>query len=74
MGDERGACFDIGLDAGAARVGVAEADAVTGGDEALLRRSLRRLLDEFGPLQREPVPAEPEPSARAALAARMLKL
>jgi PAS domain S-box-containing protein len=45
-----------------------------GGDEALLRRSLRRLLDEFGPLQREPVPAEPEPSARAALAARMHKL
>ncbi len=45
-----------------------------GGDEALLRRSLRRLLAEFGPLQHEPAPTEPDPSARAALAARMHKL
>jgi PAS domain S-box-containing protein len=45
-----------------------------GGDEALLRRSLRRLLGEFGPLQHTPAPAEPDPAARAELAARMHKL
>ena len=45
-----------------------------GGDEALLRRSMRRLLDEFGPLQHAPTPTEPDASARAALAARMHKL
>ena len=45
-----------------------------GGDEALLRRSLRRLLDEFGPLRDTPAPSEPDPAARAALTARMHKL
>ncbi|MDM7942899.1 MAG: response regulator [Hydrogenophaga sp.] len=45
-----------------------------GGDEALLRRSLRRLLDEFGPLQREPLPASADAVARASMAARMHKL
>jgi len=45
-----------------------------GGDEALLRRSLRRLLDEFGPLRHAPAPVDPDPAARAALAARMHKL
>ncbi|MDO9504342.1 MAG: response regulator [Hydrogenophaga sp.] len=45
-----------------------------GGDEALLRRSLCRLLDEFGPLQHTPMTTEPDLAARAALAARMHKL
>ncbi|MDZ4129697.1 MAG: Hpt domain-containing protein, partial [Hydrogenophaga sp.] len=45
-----------------------------GGDEALLRRSLRRLLDEFGPMQHTPMTTEPDLAARAALAARMHKL
>ena len=45
-----------------------------GGDEALLRRSLRRLLDEFGPLRHAPAPVDPDPATRAALAARMHKL
>jgi len=45
-----------------------------GGDEALMRRSLRRLLAEFGPLRHEPAPAHLDPAGRAALAARMHKL
>ncbi len=45
-----------------------------GGDEALLRRSLRRLLDEFGPLRHQPAPADLDATARLALAARMHKL
>jgi PAS domain S-box-containing protein len=45
-----------------------------GGDESLMRRSLRRLLDEFGPLRHEPAPAHLDPAARSALAARMHKL
>jgi len=45
-----------------------------GGDVALLRRSLRRLFDEFAPLAEETLPTALEPAARQQLAARVHKL
>ena len=52
----------------------AQAHRRLGGDVALLRRSLRRLFDEFAPLAEEPLPAALAPDARQGLAARVHKL
>ncbi len=55
-------------------IDAAQARRRLGGDVALLRRSLRRLFDEFAPLAEETLPASLEPAARQQLAARVHKL
>jgi len=55
-------------------IDAAQARRRLGGDVALLRRSLRRLFDEFAPLADEALPAALEPATRQQLAARVHKL